>query len=359
MAIHELLAARRDEVMQRWRELVRGGITPEAVPTTELIDHLPKYLDEVIVALTAVAGQPAIDAAEATATAAGHGEQRLRLGFSLDSVVREYGAMRDAIVETARAAGATVTFDELQSIFTSTISGIAHAVSEYTFQRDAELQRQHNEHLGFVAHELRNQLSTAVTACDVLTTRGQLVPDDRGAAILTRSLGRMTELIDHSLQTARASSGLELRREPTQLSALLEDAQANAAAAAEVKHIELAVNVESDAPLMVDVRLVRSALTNLVRNAVKYTHPGGKIAVRGRVAGGHVIVEVEDGCGGIAPGELDQLFATFVRRSDREVGFGLGLAIAKQAIDAHGGTIRVQNLPPNGCVFVVELPVGH
>ena len=63
------------------------------------------------------------------------------------------------------------------------------------------------------------------------------------------------------------------------------------------------------------------------------------------------------GCGGLPPGKVEEAFAPFVRLDSRQSGFGLGLAIAKQAVDAHGGSIRVQNMPGKGCVFVLELPV--
>jgi signal transduction histidine kinase len=70
-----------------------------------------------------------------------------------------------------------------------------------------------------------------------------------------------------------------------------------------------------------------------------------------------LVIEVEDCCGGLPPGKVEEAFAPFVRLDTKQSGFGLGLAIAKQAVDAHGGAIRVQNLPGKGCVFVLELPV--
>ncbi len=69
-----------------------------------------------------------------------------------------------------------------------------------------------------------------------------------------------------------------------------------------------------------------------------------------------MVIEIEDCCGGLAPGQVEKAFAPFARLDARESGFGLGLAIAKQAVDAHGGSIRVQNLSGKGCIFVLELP---
>jgi len=344
--------------MHAWVALVQGTITPESMPTIELIDHLPKFLTEVIAALRAEAGEPAlIDPEEHAETARGHGEQRLRLGFSLDAVVREYGALRDAVVNTARALGVNPTFDEMQCLFSATISGIARAVSEYARQRDAEQQRLHNEHIAFIAHELRNPLASATTAHEILKMQGNIPPEARAGIALARGLLSMQELIDHALSVARVASGIELRRESVRLSELLAEAELVAAGEADGRDLQLHVHCEEDVTLELDRRLMRSALNNIVRNAVKYTERGSEVEIRSKVDAGHVVIEVEDACGGLPPGKVEAAFAPFVRLTTREPGFGLGLAIAKQALDAHGGTIRVQNLPGKGCVFVLELPV--
>ena len=96
---------------------------------------------------------------------------------------------------------------------------------------------------------------------------------------------------------------------------------------------------------------------NLLRNALKYTAPTSTVELCGKFEGERAAIEVEDRCGGLAPGSVEKAFAPFVRMEEEHGGFGLGLAIAKQAVDAHGGTIRVQNLPGKGCIFVLEVPV--
>jgi signal transduction histidine kinase len=358
VALHEVLAANRNEVLWRWQEQVRGTLAPESMPPLELIDHLPQFVDEIIAALREGAGLPGLGPSpEQTATAGGHGEQRLRLGFSLDSVVREYGALRDAIVTTARDSEGGISFGELQVIFDCTITGIARAVSEYSVQRDAELIRQANEHFAFVAHELRDPISSAAMAMQQLKRKGQL-PEARAVSVLERGLQRTVELVEQTLESARVASGIDIRRKATRLQAVFDDVQMGSVADAESKDIDLRVKLEDDQSVDIDVRLVRSAVSNLLRNAIKYSHDGGAVDLRGRIANGRVIIEVEDSCGGLEPGKVEQAFAPFVRLDTRQSGFGLGLAIAKQAVDAHGGTIRVQNLPGKGCIFVLELPFG-
>jgi signal transduction histidine kinase len=359
MNLHEFLAANREDVMVRWKANVLGTIAPEAMPPVELVDHLPTFVDEIISALREDAGLSADGPSpENSPAAAGHGEQRLRLGFSLDAVVREYGALRDAIVFTARDAGAQLTFRELHVLSDGITTGIAHAVTEYTHQRDAELLRLANEHFAFMAHELRNPLSSAMMAFHLLKQQGLIPTEGRPVRALERGLKQTSDLVDETLKLARAASGIELRRQATTIKALFEEAEIGAMSEADAKGIELRLTVDRDERVHVDRRLVCSALGNLLRNGVKYSNHGGLVEVRGSVSNGRLIIEVEDSCGGLPPGKVEEAFAPFVRFDERQSGFGLGLAIAKQAVDAHGGSIRVQNLPEKGCIFVLELPTN-
>lgn len=359
MTLHEVLAAKRDEVILRWKAQILGTLTPETMPPLELVNHIPRFVTEIVAALRNDAGLSSLGPSpDESTTAAGHGAQRLRLGFSLDSVVREYGALRESIVATAKDAGAQLTLRELQVLFDTIVTGIAQAVTEYSRQRDAELLRQANEHFAFIAHELRDPLSAATASFQLLKSKGQLPAGNRSVDAVERGLQRTRELIDQTLQIARVASGIELRRQVTTLKTLFEEAELGAASEAESKDIEIRLIVETDEQVNLDTRLVRSALGNLVRNGVKYTSAGGVVELRGRIADGRVLMEVEDCCGGLTPGQVEQAFAPFVRLDNRQTGFGLGLAIAKQAVDAHGGSIRVQDLPGKGCIFVLEVPIA-
>lgn len=357
--LHELLEAKRREVVDRWTGRVSGEFLPASMPNPELTNHLPAFLDEIISALRRKEEREAGGSAPGDgAAAAAHGEQRLRLGFSLDAVVREYGALRGAIIATALAAGVEPTLDEMQVVYDRIITGIANAVSEYTRRRDAELQHQANEHFAFVAHELRNPLSSATMAFQFLKVKDLLPRDTRIVGALERGLQRTSELIDQTLQRARLASGAELRRERTTLAALIEDVVLGAVVEADSKGIELRVRVDHDDELSLDLRMIRSGLDNLLRNAVKYTSVGSVVELRGGISNGRAVIEIEDRCGGLPPGKVESVFAPFIRLDRPESGFGLGLAIAKQAVDAHGGSIRVQNLPGRGCIFVLELPLA-
>lgn len=356
MALHELVDARRSEILNRWMEQVRGTLAPESLPRLELVDHMPDFIGELVGALRDDHGA-APPVARETPAAAVHGEHRLQLGFSLDAVVREYGALVSAIIAAARNAGLDPSTRELQVLFEFSVGGIARAVSEYAAQRDADLQRQTNEHFAFVAHELRNPLSAASSSFQALRLL-KIVPDGhRTVDALGRGLTRASELVDQSLATARIASGVDLRPQATSLAELFSLVEADVLAEADARGVSLETTVRDDATVQLDVRLIRSAVDNLLRNGVKHTSQGGAVVLRGGISDDRAVIEVEDGCGGIEPAEVEAAFAPFVRIDPKQPGFGLGLAIARQAVDAHGGTLRVQNLPGKGCVFVMSLPV--
>jgi signal transduction histidine kinase len=109
---------------------------------------------------------------------------------------------------------------------------------------------------------------------------------------------------------------------------------------------------------MADARLLASAVGNLFQNALKFTPAGGRVALRARAEGERVFIDVEDGCGGLPAGKEDELFEPFVQRGADRTGLGLGLSIARDAVRANRGEIRVGNRPGEGCVFTVVLPAA-
>jgi signal transduction histidine kinase len=94
----------------------------------------------------------------------------------------------------------------------------------------------------------------------------------------------------------------------------------------------------------------------LLQNAFKFTSRPGHVWLRTRVTVDRVFIDVEDECGGLAPGLADSLFRPFQQRSLDRSGLGLGLSISRKAIQSTGGDIHVCNLPGKACIFTIELP---
>jgi signal transduction histidine kinase len=101
-----------------------------------------------------------------------------------------------------------------------------------------------------------------------------------------------------------------------------------------------------------------SAVMNLLHNAFKHTPSGGRVVLRVRAERQRLLIETEDECGVIPENNRD-LFQVFgKRRGSDQSGLGLGLSIARKAVLAHGGDIRVRNMPGRGCVFTIDVPLA-
>lgn len=347
--LSEFAAANRDAIARRWTDLVRAELrSEEALDEFELLDSLKLFLDEVIRAMDEdTALSPAWGA-----VAAAHGAQRQVLQRDIADVVREYGLLFRAMIDEAmRARAAPFQPEEYARLAACLSRGASEAVREFAGLRALELRRQGWEHFAFLAHEIRNPLQTARLAAQMIRSGA---PQERGMAVMERSLAEIAESIDHALVDARLrgiDAGASLQLETVDLGALVARSADDARPDAEGRNIELRVESQPSLSLKADPRVLRSALGNLVRNAVKFTRSGGSVTVRARP----FAVEVEDECGGLRPGDETRIFEAFRQGGDDRSGFGLGLAIAKAGIEAHGGELSVRNLPGKGCVFLVSL----
>lgn len=230
--------------------------------------------------------------------------------------------------------------------------------------RAEEAERQKEEFLAIVGHELRNPLAPMHTAVQLLKLR-RGVGCDREIGVLERQLVHMMRLLDDLLDVSHMMRGkLQLARKVTELSELLANAVDVSAALIEQKGHRLRLDVPS-APICVDVDQVRmtQVFANLLNNAAKYTDPGGEIRVSARVEGRRVTVAFEDTGIGLARDSIGSIFDLFVQAAtakERQLGgFGIGLAIAKRLVAAHGGEIAAESEGPGcGSRFLVTLPLA-
>ena len=356
--LSNLLAGRRGEILERWTGRIRREHTDKDLSRGELWDHLPLFFDEVLAALSAEedAGEKPAASNPATASAA-HGSQRLRVGFDLTEVIREYEILTECILEEVQSVGGTMSIRQLRRVLRLVNAGRAEAVSAYGERRDTEIARTHSQHVAFVAHELRGPLMTALLA--VRELRQHVRPEEEWAVgMLTRSLTTLRDLANKVLTAERLAGGVPLSREPLDLRTLLDQVVTENRLIAEQRNIELNFCVPETLPFSGDPRLLRSAIDNVIGNAIKLSHEGAVVAIRAASRDKQVVIEIEDACGGLPGGKTAELFEPFVQRDEDRTGFGLGLAIVKQAIEAHGGQVAVRNLPYTGCVFVLELPMA-
>jgi signal transduction histidine kinase len=348
-----LLKVRRQDLINRWSAAVTRESTSEPISRGALLDHIPRFIDELIGALH----PDALSLASLGEDAVEHGTQRLNLGFNVAEVVREYGTLHRCIIEIADEGGLSIERDAQTVIARWLNQGLANAVSQYVTERDMEQQREASEHLGIIAHEIRTPLSSARVACDLLK-KGELAGGGRTVELLDRALRRARGVVDNVLTHAALSLSLTPRLEALSLRKTLEEIAFDCGAEAEAKGIEIVVTVvPEDLGIDADARLLRSAVSNLLQNALRFSQPSSTTNVRAKRTEGHVLIEIEDTCGGLPPGRADDVFKPVVQRGqgETETTFGLGLPIAQQAARAHNGTLKVRDLPGKGCIFTLDL----
>jgi signal transduction histidine kinase len=349
-SLSAVLKDRRSRLITSWGNRITSAVASATLPRAELLDHIPAFVDELIRALH----PSAVPLPPMPANAEEHGVQRFGLGFDVAEVVREYGMLHECILQIAGEAEQEITPREHELVVKWLNAGIADAVAEYVKQRDLELQRQSSEHLGFIAHELRNPLGTTKLAFDRL--RRTELRESRTVEMVERGLKRMGDLIDGALSHASLRLGVVPRLAPVALRPFLQEIETDAAIEAQAKRIEIAVLAPEDLLVDADPRLLRSAISNLLHNALKFSHEGAKVVMSAARTEGRLTIEVTDGCGGLPPGKAEELFDPLVQRGENRTGFGLGLGIALQAAEAHNGTIKVRDLPGQGCAFTIDLP---
>jgi signal transduction histidine kinase len=355
--LHEFLTLHRDEIIVRTRHKVAQRTAPR--PTEAELEHgVPLFLTQLAETLLGEQETPARPTSEKMArSAARHGGELRRAGFTVAQVVHDYGDVCQAVTELAIELRLPITNDEFKTLNRCLDEAIAQAVTEYAHQRELSLSDRGTERLGFFAHELRNLLANALLAFEVLKSGTVGVGGSTGA-VLGRNLVALRDLIDRSLATVRLEAGLH-RREHVPLAHLMEEVEAAAAIEAKARGVQLTVTpTDPTVALDVDRQLIAAALANLIQNAFKFSRPKGHIVLRTDVhtATGRVLIEVEDECGGLPPGQAEDLFRPFEQHDSDRSGLGLGLTIARDSVQANGGLIRARSLPGRGCVFTIDLP---
>jgi signal transduction histidine kinase len=176
--------------------------------------------------------------------------------------------------------------------------------------------------------------------------------------VLGRSLTSLRDIVDSTLGDIRLAANVE-RRERILLTTFLNDIGIAGSLQAECRGLQFIMEpVDPKLAIDIDVQLLTSAVMNLLNNAFKFTRPGGRISLRALLEDGRVLIEVQDECGGIPEHQGDPFQPFAEQRGKDRTGLGLGLSIARKAIQAHGGDITIRNTPGRGCVFVIEIPLA-
>jgi len=371
--MHSFLSNNRDELIARCK--VKVARRPRRAATAQqLANGIPLFLQQLTSTLRAeevgdaaegqrISGPAGGDANSLSligVSATAHGKELLKLGYTVDQVVHDYGDLCQAITDLAVERDAPFSVDQFRTLNRCLDNAIADAVTEFSAQRDATVSLRRsadeNERLGVLVHELRNFVHTATMGFAALESGAVPVSGSTGA-LVKRSLGAMSRLLERSLGDVRAKAG---ERDPVHtfsVAALVADASSIASLGAaargcafNVPEVDGSINIAGHRDHLL------AALVNLLQNAFKFTQPATEVTLRAYSEGDRVWIEVADHCGGLPAGFAENMFKPFTQGSPDRSGLGLGLSIARRTVEADGGRLTVRDLPGQGCVFSVNFP---
>jgi signal transduction histidine kinase len=217
--------------------------------------------------------------------------------------------------------------------------------------------------LAAVSHEMRGPLQVISIASGALLRAWpadpSLLPERRQIAVIADSAERMRRLSTDLLDLSRVDAGhFSVAPEPVRVGVLLRSAQELYRPLAEQKGITLAVSPVPTLMAMIDEQRVHQVIANLVANAVRHTPAGGTITLAAHAEDGFAHIAVTDSGAGILPENLPRVFERFWSGGKCRGCAGLGLAISRAIVEAHGGSMTVASHPGQGATFTFTLPLA-
>ncbi len=273
----------------------------------------------------------------------------------------------DRIAQAAEEVASGNYDQELRIDAPTEIARLARSFNSMARQVQATLRSQ-QDLVANVSHELKTPLTSIQGFSQALLDGTASDPEvrQRAAEIIHEEAGRMRRLVDELLDLARLEAGqVELAQEEIDIGALLRAGAERFGPQAEQAQVELRVEADPALPpVRGDADRLEQVFANLLDNAIRHVGAGGQVTLSAEQQGASLVCAVTDNGPGIPAEDLPRLFERFyqvdksrVRERNRRGGAGLGLAIAREIVLAHGGQIRVESVEGLGTRFTVELPI--
>lgn len=278
----------------------------------------------------------------------------LLITYSITRPLRKLSKAASAVAhgdldQTVPVSGPT----ELHSLAESFNDMIARVKASQQAQRDF---------VANVSHELKTPLTSIQGFSQAILDGAERDPA-HAARIINDEASRMRRLVDGLLDLARLDAGQSaLHRVPTDLAAILRSVAEKLALRANEKSVALRVDVPPLPAVVADGDRLAQVFTNLLDNAIKHTPGGGTVTLSAQAASGVAAVTVTDTGAGIPADDLSRIFERFYRIDKSRAagqGYGIGLAITKEIVHAHGGAIKAESVVGLGTKFTVRLPVAQ
>ena len=357
-----LIRRERDTLLTQWRQEVRQLPVAHDLDVPTLNNHIPDLLEELAHELDGSSDESMIG--ELKKNPIIHGLDRLRLGFDVEEVVAEYNALRGVIQDLIETHGLRLGGAVNRTINRVIDTSIGLAVKTYAAQKALEIQERREEHLAFVAHDLRSPLASIAMAAKLLErTVPDIVKDEQAATLLEtmhRNVSRLNSLVVKVVQekaNLRAQVNERMERREVKPRALVEVLVGDLLPLAYASNLSLINEVPEGLTASADADMLTLIFQNLISNAIDYS-PNGKVIIGAREVKESAAIEcwVSDNGAGIPADRLEKVFDKLETDPDKKSGMGLGLAIVKQFVEAHGGEVSVESELGRGSTFRFTIP---
>lgn len=359
-----LIRRERDALLAEWRHEVRQLSVAHKLDVPTLNDHIPDLLEELACELEACSEGSMIEGLKENPVT--HGLDRLRLGFDVEEVVGEYNALRGVIQDLIERHDLRLRGAVNRTINRVIDVSIGLAVKTYAAQKALEIQQRREEHLTFVAHDLRSPLAAIAMAARLLEDAVPDVGRDERAAMLLetmhRNVSRLNSLVVKVVQeeaNLKTQVNEKVERQEVNLRELVEALVKDLRPLADASSLKLVNDIPEGLTAFADKGMLSLVFQNLISNAIDYT-PNGRVTVGATAAEEAAAVEcwVADDGAGIPADRLEKVFDKLETDPDKKSGMGLGLAIVKQFVEAHGGRVSVESELGRGSTFRFTVPSG-
>ena len=284
-------------------------------------------------------------------------EARVAQDVPIEEVIQEYRLVVSVVRDAIEERDLEVSFNQYTFFYDAIFELTAESVRRYTEYRSEQIEQERSQYLAGIAHQMRSPLSALAMQVELLGEGEPLTAED--VDVLARVSRRLRILVDGVLRLERFQPDeLPVRPQVIALAEVVEGVRGDVAREAEIKGLHLETDVDDTLHMEVDLDLLLDALVNLVENALHYTSEGSvRIEAHEEPdedAGEGVLFRVIDSGPGIKAERQHELF--HLVQSQRPGGFGVGLAVARRAVEAQGGRIGVESTIGEGSCFWFWLP---